>query len=157
MAGAILANAIADAMDEPKLPTLVISPNEAVQVQWKDTLLRNGVPLNKIVLFRKGGTSGFSSDNFILLTRYTAQSVSFYLKDLFMVLSRKKETSGRKKDTIVFLYKFPMNKVYADVLDFDSYLRAGYNLILLDMTRIFYPDVYKNYYAGRDEYIVKMD
>lgn len=64
---------------------------------------------------------------------------------------------GLKKDTIVFLYKFPLSKVYADFLDFDSYLRAGYNLILLDMTRIFYPNVYKNYYAGRDEYIVKKD
>lgn len=74
-----------------------------------------------------------------------------------MVLSQKNETSGLKKDTIVFLYKFPMNKVYADILDFDSFLRAGYNLILLDMTRIFYPNVYKNYYTGRDEYIVKKD
>lgn len=74
-----------------------------------------------------------------------------------MVLNRKDNTSGRKKDTIVFLYKFPMNKVYADFLDFDSFLRAGYNLILLDMTRIFYSNVYKNYYAGRDEYIVKKD
>jgi len=64
---------------------------------------------------------------------------------------------GLKKDTIVFLYKFPMSKVYADVINFDSYLRAVYNLILLDMTRIFYPNAYRNYYAGRDEYIVKMD
>lgn len=74
-----------------------------------------------------------------------------------MALSRKKATSGLKKDTIVFLYKFPMNKVYADILDFDSFLRAGYNLKLLDMTRIFYPNVYNNYYTGRDEYVVKKD
>jgi hypothetical protein len=74
-----------------------------------------------------------------------------------MVINRKNETSGRKRDTIVFLYKFPMSKVYADVLNFDLFLSAGYNLILLDMSRIFYPNVYKNYYSGRDEYIVKRD
>ncbi len=39
-----------------------------------------------------------------------------------MLLSQKNDTSGRKKDTIVFLYKFPMSKVYADILDFDLFL-----------------------------------
>ena len=71
-----MANLVADTLGKPKLPTLIVSPNDAVQVQWRDTLLMNGVPLKKIIMFAKGSIDGFSSDNFILLTRYTAQSVS---------------------------------------------------------------------------------
>ncbi len=46
------------------------------------------------------------------------------------MLIRNHIAGGLKKDTIVFLYKFPMNKVYADFIDFDSYSRAGYNWII---------------------------
>ncbi len=61
------------------------------------------------------------------------------------MLIKNHSTSGLKKDIIVFLYEFPMSKLYADVLDFDSYLYAGYNLILVNTVglpgQVNHPDV----------------
>ena len=67
-----MSDAIATERGEKKLPILVVSPNDAVQLQWRDTLLLNGVPMSRIVWFKKGMTKGFESNNFILLTRHTA-------------------------------------------------------------------------------------
>ncbi|KAL7563119.1 hypothetical protein ACA910_012302 [Epithemia clementina (nom. ined.)] len=81
IAGAVLRDAISVKKGEKRLPILIVSPNDAVQQQWRDTLLRNGVSDRRIIWFKKGTTTeGFHSNNFILLTRYAAQSE---IKSLF--------------------------------------------------------------------------
>ena len=47
----ILRNAIALSKDEPKLPTLICSPNDAVLTQWHQTLVKAGVEPKKIYRF----------------------------------------------------------------------------------------------------------
>jgi DNA-binding transcriptional MerR regulator len=75
IAGAILRNALAAAKGEKERPTVIFSPNDAVQVQWRDTLYKNGVPLERIQMFQKGQRStDFDKAIFLLLTRHRLQS-----------------------------------------------------------------------------------
>mmetsp|Transcript_3902 Transcript_3902/g.7991 ORF Transcript_3902/g.7991 Transcript_3902/m.7991 type:complete len:186 (-) Transcript_3902:13-570(-) len=74
IAGAILANLVAKTMNYPQLPTLIVSPNDTVELQWKTTLMENGVRLQNIVHFDRGKHSGFKGDNFVLMSRYTAMA-----------------------------------------------------------------------------------
>ena len=83
VAGAILANQVAAALGESKLPCIIVSPNDAVQEQWIETLDKNGVSLEKkIVHFVKGRTTprDMQGDKFVLMTRHNLQSE---IRDLF--------------------------------------------------------------------------
>jgi len=56
-------------------PTVIVSPNDAVQVQWRDTLVKNDILLENIHFFEVGQESrAFDQAIFLLLTRYTLQS-----------------------------------------------------------------------------------
>jgi SNF2 family DNA or RNA helicase len=92
--GAMLRNELSKAKGQIPLPTLIIAPNDAVLEQWFDALLKNGVSDKRIVMFSKAQVDGLQGDNFILMTRYTAQAE---IKDLFENLdvgSPKRTTSA---------------------------------------------------------------
>ena len=56
-------------------PTVIVSPNDAVQVQWRDSLYNNGVLLEHIQEFEKGQRNrDFDKPIFLLLTRHRLQS-----------------------------------------------------------------------------------
>lgn len=75
IAGAVLRNGMTVARKDKARPTLVISPNDAVQVQWRDTLVNNGVLLELIHFFEVGQQSrDFDKAIFLLMTRYALQS-----------------------------------------------------------------------------------
>jgi len=62
-----------------------------------------------------------------------------------------------QKDTIFFINKFPLSKVYAEALEFQRYSEAGYRLVYLDMTQLYFADTYTSYGSGNKEYVVSMD
>ena len=75
IAGAVLRNGIAAAKKKKARPTVIVSPNDAVQVQWRDTLVKNGILLEHIHFFEVGQESrAFDQAIFLLMTRYTLQS-----------------------------------------------------------------------------------
>jgi len=75
IAGAILRNVLSKAKEEKPRPCVIVTPNDAVSVQWRDTLYKNGVAANRIKFFEKGQTSvGFDQDIFLLLTRHRLQA-----------------------------------------------------------------------------------
>jgi hypothetical protein len=75
IAGAMLRNGIAMTTKNRAHPTVIVSPNDAVQVQWLDTLVKNGILQENIHFFEVGQESrAFDQTIFLLLTRYTLQS-----------------------------------------------------------------------------------
>ncbi|KPJ66490.1 MAG: hypothetical protein AMJ43_08095 [Coxiella sp. DG_40] len=62
-----------------------------------------------------------------------------------------------KKDSIVFLNICPIGKVFAESLGMDLFEEAGYRLIFLDMSKIFYPDTYKKFGSTNKDYVVKKE
>jgi hypothetical protein len=71
---------LADAKGTTKRPTVIVSPNDAVLIQWRDALILNGVSIDRVIMFQKAQTEGFKGANFILLTRYMVQAE---IKELF--------------------------------------------------------------------------
>ena len=73
----ILRNAISLSQDKPKLPTLIVSPNDAVLMQWHETLLKAGIPSSKIYRFQArrspNNKKKLSGDFFVLCNRYDLQ------------------------------------------------------------------------------------
>lgn len=61
------------------------------------------------------------------------------------------------RKTIIFINKFPLSSVYAESIDFERYIKASYQLIYLDMSRIFFPDTYKHYASGNERYVFHKD
>ena len=61
------------------------------------------------------------------------------------------------KDTIVFLNIYPLGRVFADSLEMGLFMRSGYKLIYLDLTKIFYPETAKTYSDGNENYVVQKD
>jgi hypothetical protein len=47
--------------------------------------------------------------------------------------------------------------VYAEALEFQRYSEAGYKLVYLDMTQLYFADTYTSYGSGNKEYVVSMD
>ena len=80
--GAILRNAIADVKKKPKKPTLICSPNEAVLVQWHQTLIKAGVDKKKIYRFRTKKSEPLAGDIFVLCTMYDLQTELRYCFDI---------------------------------------------------------------------------
>jgi SNF2 family DNA or RNA helicase len=70
VAACILRNAVANAKQQPKKPTLIVCPNLAVLVQWYETLVKAGVPKKKIHQFQTGKTTPIRGDIFVLCTIY---------------------------------------------------------------------------------------
>lgn len=60
-----------------------------------------------------------------------------------------------KKDTIVFLNIYPLGKVFAESLGMDLFRQAGYHLVYLDMSKIFYPETYDKFGSTNKDYVVK--
>jgi hypothetical protein len=56
---------------------------------------------------------------------------------------------------IVFLYKFPMNVAYAEIIDFESYFRQGFEVLLLDLSQLFYPDDAAKYASSNSNYLLQ--
>jgi hypothetical protein len=77
---------LADAKGDKKRPTLIVAPNDAVLIQWRDALILNGVSIHRIIMFKKAQTDGFKSANFIMMTRYTIQAE---IRELFEYLAMK--------------------------------------------------------------------
>jgi hypothetical protein len=57
-----------------RLPTLVVGPNDAVLLQWEETLLKAGVSPSRIHYFRPKRGLRLEGDIFVLLTRYKLQT-----------------------------------------------------------------------------------
>jgi SNF2 family DNA or RNA helicase len=57
-----------------RLPTLVVGPNDAVLLQWEETLLKAGVSPSRIHYFRPKRGLRLEGDIFVLLTRYNLQT-----------------------------------------------------------------------------------
>lgn len=59
-------------------PTLIVSPNVAVQDQWRDALIKGGVPFHDIIMIKKkndiDGRKFLGQFKFVLLTRHTIQA-----------------------------------------------------------------------------------
>jgi hypothetical protein len=71
----MLRNAIAEAQNRGKIPTVVVSPNDAVTSQWRDTFIKAGVPKSRIVHFKANGPKQkFCGATYILLDRYKLQT-----------------------------------------------------------------------------------
>jgi SNF2 family DNA or RNA helicase len=81
VAGAILRNAIAEAQKKAKKPTLICTPNEAVLVQWADTLIKAGVDRSKIYRFQTKKCGFLQGDIYILCTIYDLQTECRYCFD----------------------------------------------------------------------------
>jgi hypothetical protein len=94
IAGAILRNELAAAKGAKKRPTVIVSPNDAVLMQWRDALILNGVSIDRIVMFKKAQTDGFADTNFVLLTRYTIQAEVRELFDYLDLNSPPRKTSA---------------------------------------------------------------
>jgi hypothetical protein len=68
----MLRNAIASA---DKKPTVIVGPNESVLNQWRETLVKAGVPPGNIKNFIKTEPDfTYSGECYVLLTRYQLQS-----------------------------------------------------------------------------------
>jgi SNF2 family DNA or RNA helicase len=92
IAGSILRNALAAARNEPARPTIIVSPNDAVQVQWRDTLVKNGVFLEIIHMFERGQPArDFDKPIFVLMTRYTLQREVKHVFDLLEEATKNPE------------------------------------------------------------------
>ena len=81
IAGALLRNALADIKQQPKKPTLICSPNEAVLFQWHQTLIKAGVDTGKIFRFRTKKPVLLTGDIFVLCTMYDLQTEVRYCFD----------------------------------------------------------------------------
>ena len=68
MAACILRNAIALAQGAPKRPTIIVSPNEAVLVQWHECLIKAGV--QNVYRFRTKKSKPIQGAIYVLCTRY---------------------------------------------------------------------------------------
>ena len=79
VAACILRNAMADAKKQPKKPTFICSPNDAVLKQWHQTLLNAGVDPKKIFRFKTKRHKPLKGDIFILCNRYDLQTEARYI------------------------------------------------------------------------------
>ena len=49
-----------------------------------------------------------------------------------------------KKDTIVFINRFPLGKLFEENIEFNRFEKAGYQLVYLDLSPYYYPETYEN-------------
>lgn len=75
----ILRNAIAQTRGTPKMPTLIISPNDSVLKQWHETLLKAGIDKNKIFRFVAKSTVQLKGEVWVLANRYNLQTELRYM------------------------------------------------------------------------------
>lgn len=64
---------------------------------------------------------------------------------------------GIRKDTVVFLSVYPLGTIFGESLGFERFEQAGYKLVYLDLSKMYYPETYRDYNAGNSEYVVKED
>jgi len=62
-----------------------------------------------------------------------------------------------QKDTIVFINIFPLGSVFADSIGMESFKKAGYSLVYIDLAKIYYPETYKTWGEGNKKYDIKKD
>lgn len=62
-----------------------------------------------------------------------------------------------QKDTIVFLNIYPLGKVFAESLGMRQFGQAGYNLIYLDLSKMYYPETYSMFNSQNKKYVEKKD
>ena len=62
-----------------------------------------------------------------------------------------------KKDTVIFINIFPLGSVFADSLGMDLFEQAGYKLVYIDLSKIYYPQSYKRWGEGNSNYNVVKD
>jgi len=87
--GALLRNAISEAKGRPKLPTVLVSPNHAVSIQWAETLIKAGVSAGRIFQFMpKRSRHQYRGSVYILMTRYHLQTETKYILNLAKPRSR---------------------------------------------------------------------
>jgi len=60
-----------------------------------------------------------------------------------------------KKKFVVFLNAYPLGSVFAESLGMDLFRQAGYHLVYLDMSKIFYPETYDKFGTNNNAYVVK--
>jgi SNF2 family DNA or RNA helicase len=108
--GAVLRNALAGAKGLKKRPTAIVAPNDAVLLQWRDTLIRNGVPEERIYLFQKAqDNSKFDEGIFLLMTRYALQSE---VKELFDYIGEYENQKQRPRSTSVLFPHLAPDNLY---------------------------------------------
>jgi len=61
------------------------------------------------------------------------------------------------KDTIAFLCVYPVGKVAMESFNTDLFEQAGYKLIYLDLSKIYYPQTYHKFRLENENYFIKKD
>ena len=74
IAGVILRNSLASAKKQKLRASVIVSPNDAVMLQWRDTLILNGVSKENIFKFQKDQSELDDDCLFLLMTRYSLQA-----------------------------------------------------------------------------------
>lgn len=103
----MLRNAIADAQGKPPLPTVLVSPNHAVGMQWAETLVKAGVDAGRIFQFTPKRKHEYSGAIYILLTRYELQSEMKYLLNLAKPPPRGNNHHRQSAAPLVYSPLFP--------------------------------------------------
>ncbi|MCK5614413.1 hypothetical protein KAR91_71765 [Candidatus Pacearchaeota archaeon] len=62
-----------------------------------------------------------------------------------------------KKKFVVFLNVYPLGRIFAESLGMDLFRQAGYHLVYLDMSKIFYPETYDKFGSTNKDYVVKRE
>lgn len=61
------------------LPSLIISPNFEVLTQWKETLIKAGVSVSRVKIFKPKSTTRIEGNMVLLMTRYDVQTEARFL------------------------------------------------------------------------------
>lgn len=62
-----------------------------------------------------------------------------------------------KKDTIVFINRFPLGKLFEENIEFNRFEKAGYQLVYLDLSPYYYPETYEKFGSANKEYVVNKE
>ena len=64
---------------------------------------------------------------------------------------------NHRKDTIVFINRFPTSVVLAEALGINRFGEAGYRLVGIDMSAFYCPETYEAYGSGKKGYVFDAD
>lgn len=101
VAACMLRNALALAKGQPRKPTLIVSPNDAVLLQWQETLIKANVNPNAIFRFQtKSNKAPVQRHHFVLCNRYDLLTEA---RTVFERLSGKGNNSNTYKGSLPLL------------------------------------------------------
>ena len=136
----ILRNKWHEAHRKRPLPCLVIGPNDAVLLQWEETLLKAGVNAARITYFKPRSATRLEGGIFVLMTRYNLQTEVRYLLDRVDMRSKEHPSSPLFPNAAKLLLHQLKNQYQYVVIPFIS-LRYCYRLFSWLLPFLFSPPV----------------